>query len=359
MDTAPRARIALSALAHNLELAKRRAPGSRLLAMVKANAYGHGLEIVAGALAGQVDGFGVARLEEALQLRQAGIGERIVLLDAVGGEELLELCVRHRLDLAVHEPSVLESVCQGHLPGPLRLWLKLDTGMHRLGLERESFITARRELQAHPRVEELLCMTHLACAGERDEAGVQEQLRALHSALEGAPGPCSAANSAALLHFPEARLAWVRPGMMLYGATPFSDLEPHPELRPVMQLEAPLLSIRTLAPGEAVGYGACWRAERPSRIGTVAIGYGDGYPCPPDGQTLPALLEGRPCQVVGRVSMDMLGVDLSDCPDARPGQFLRLWGEGMPVENVARASGRSVYELLAGLSVSVQRTGED
>jgi len=237
--------------------------------------------------------------------------------------------------------------------------LKLDTGMHRLGLERASFIAARRELQADSRVEELLCMTHLACAAERDAASVQQQLQALHSALEDIPGACSAANSAALLHFPEARLDWVRPGMMLYGATPFSDLAPHPELRPVMQLEAPLLSIRTLAPGEAVGYGACWRAARPSRIGTAAIGYGDGYPCPEDGQTLPALLEGHPCQVVGRVSMDMLGVDLSDCPDARPGQFLRLWGEGLPVETVARASGRSVYELLAGLSSSVHRFAVD
>ena len=354
MQSAPRARIDLSALRHNLAQLRRLAPAAQLLAVVKANAYGHGLLPVVEALDGKVDALGVSRLTEALTLRRAGCQARLVVMAVPGTAAVVADCLRHDLDLVVHNASGVAAVLDAQTPGRINIWLKLDSGMHRLGLAPWEYRESLRRLSASARVDELICMTHLSSAEHRVGDGVTERQLALfeqHSSGFSA----SLANSAALLNYPSLRRGWLRPGLALYGVSPLAAAVPDCELRAVLQLEAPVLSVQRLGVGEPVGYGAHWRSSEPCTVATVAIGYGDGYPCVRS-RSLPALLRGRRIVAsVGQVSMDMTTFRLLDGAEAAPGELLTLWGQNLPVAQVAAAAGRLSYELLSGLSARVER----
>jgi alanine racemase len=342
-----------AALRHNLARVRALAPGSRVLAVIKANAYGHGLVPVACALAAS-DAFAVARLEEGLLLRDAGFGQRVLLLEGVRTPEQLAQAVQHELELMVHSFEQL-ALLEGRAgSAPLRAWLKLDTGMNRLGFRPEEFGAAYARLRAIRGVEQPPpLVTHLANADDRNDPMTATQLRCFQSVTAGCPGERSIANSAGILAWPDARSEWARPGLMLYGVAPF-----HGEsgadfgLRPVMSFETEVIALKSVLPGESVGYCAIWRAGRASRIAVAAAGYGDGYPRA-TAAGAPVLIGGRRAPLVGRVSMDMLAVDVTDLPAVRPGDRVTLWGDGLPVEEVARHAGAIPYELTCGVSQRV------
>ncbi|MGK2913667.1 MAG: alanine racemase [Porticoccaceae bacterium] len=339
-------------LAHfrsNHALAKRYAGGARILVVIKANGYGHGAVPLARCLGDEADAFGVATLEEAVALRDAGIQRPIVLMEGMFEAAEMATVVAHRLELVVHCSEQLDMLLAVPLPVRLRVWLKLDTGMHRLGFTPVAFRHAYERLRASANVGEIHLMSHLACADEPGHPFVVEQLARFDEGVAGLAGPVSLANSAALVSLPQARRDWVRPGIMLYGASPFSGVHTiAAELRPVMTLCSRLIAVRDVATGEGVGYGQIWRAPRASRIGTVAIGYGDGYPRHARVGT-PVLVNGKPATLVGRVSMDMITLDISTIPDARVGDTVVLWGEGLPAEVVASSADTITYDLFTGI----------
>jgi alanine racemase len=344
------ARIRASALRNNLAVARRHARSARLMAVIKANAYGHGLMRTAGALH-DADGLAVLDLEAALQLRRAGYGRCILLLE--GFFELPELPVmaQHGLTTVVHSADQLRMLEALPLGAPVGVFLKLNTGMNRLGLSAAELRPALARLQVCRNVGEITLMTHFACAD--DAGGIAGQLERFDAATAGLALPVSLANSATLLRYPHAARGWVRAGIMLYGASPFTDRSAAQlGLEPVMTLESRLIAVHTLSPGDAVGYGAEFRAAGPMRIGVVACGYADGYPRHATTGT-PILVDGRHTRTLGRVSMDMLCVDLTELPDAGVGAPVVLWGEGLPVEDVAAAAGTISYELLCALAPRV------
>ena len=366
-----RALIDLQALRHNYRLA-RRLGGGRALAVVKADAYGHGAVACARALEAEADGFAVAAIEEALELREAGITAPILLLEGFFEAAELELVDRHRLWTVVQSAWQVEAIERARPSAPLKAWVKLDSGMHRLGLSPEGFVDAWKRLRTLPQVDGLVAMTHFARADELDNGRTAEQAAMFGQVVAklGEQPVVSLANSAAILGWAalgtpssapsghllppagegrgEGRL-WARPGLMLYGATPFPA--PHAQadlLRPVMTVESKLIAIRDLAAGEPVGYGARYVTPVPMRIGVVAMGYADGYPqFAPDGT--PVSIDGRRGRLAGRVSMDMLTVDLSGHPEATVGTPVQLWGDRVPATELARHCGSSAYELLCGL----------
>ena len=344
------ARIRSSALRDNLAIARRRAPDARIMAVIKANAYGHGLLRVARALR-DADGFAVLDLDAALRLRAEGYGRRIVLLE--GFFELPELPVmaQHGLVAVVHCVEQVRMLEALPLTAPLDVFLKLNTGMNRLGLAAAELRPALARLQASRNVGEITLMTHFACAD--DETGIAWQLERFEAVTAGLELPVSLANSATLLRHPHAARGWIRAGIMLYGASPFADEGAGAlGLQPAMTLESRLIAAHTLSAGDVVGYGGTFRAEVPMRIGVVACGYADGYPRHAPTGT-PVLVGGRRTRTLGRVSMDMLCVDLSDLPDTGIGTPVVLWGEGVPVEEVAAAAGTISYELLCALAPRV------
>jgi alanine racemase len=350
--------INVSALHHNLGRVREAAPYARVMAMVKADAYGHGARLVAEALA-EADGFGVAFLEEALALRAAGIRQPITLLEGVFSDAEMFEAVRHGLTVVIHQESQVGYLERCRLSGPVNLWLKLDSGMHRLGFTPESAVIAYRRLRAARITGELGLMTHFACADELESPMTDRQLtrfRAVQQVLQGGgePVPDSLCNSAGILAWPAAHGSWVRPGIMLYGSSPFAGQSAESlGLRPVMTLTSKLIAVRELKRGEPVGYGATWTSERDTRIGVVSIGYGDGYPRHAPSGT-PVLVEGRRVPLVGRVSMDMITVDLGDLP-AQPGATCVLWGEGLPADEVAAHAGTLSYELFCKVTTRVRR----
>lgn len=344
-----RALIDLDALRHNYRLAKRLS-GGKALAIVKADAYGHGAVACARALADEADGFGVACIEEALELRAAGIGNPILLMEGCFDVDELPLVVEHDLWTAVASPEQVDMVLGFDTRASLQLWLMLDSGMHRLGLSTADFRAAHAQLAALPHVAPPVLMTHLACADELDNARTLEQRDNFGRATEGLAGATSLGNSAAALGWPQLRNDWARPGLMLYGADPLHG-QPHAhaaQLRPVMTLQSQVFLVREIGVGEAVGYGARFVAERPTRVGVVAMGYADGYPqFAPNGS--PVLIDGQPGQTIGRVSMDMLTVDLTDHPQAGVGSQVQLWGEAPCVSALAPLCSTSAYRLLCAL----------
>ena len=345
-----RALIDLDAVVHNYRHA-RRLGGGRALAVVKADAYGHGAVACARALDGEADGFGVACIEEALELREAGVCAPILLLEGFFEAAELALIERHDLWTVVASPWQVEAL-ERHRPAkPLDAWVKLDTGMHRLGLAPAEFEDAWRRLRALDGIGGMVAMTHFARADELGQARTGEQLDAFDQALAALPAgtPASAANSAGLLAWPRARREWVRPGLMLYGThmldAPRAEAD---ALRPAMRLESAVIAVRELAAGEPIGYGGGFVTGRPTRVGVVAMGYADGYVQYAPAGT-PALVDGRRTGLVGRVSMDMLTIDLTDHPQAGVGAKVELWGPGLPVAEVASSAGSSPYRLLSGL----------
>jgi alanine racemase len=353
--TPPRALIDTSALRHNLARVRELAPGSRVMAVIKANAYGHGLEVAAAALA-DADGFAVARLEEALALRAAGSRHRILLLEGVSRAEQLEAAARDGLDVMIHsfeQLAMLEQRAQGLT---LRTWIKLDTGMNRLGFRIEEFSDAlARLVRARGVAPNPVIVTHLASADEVADPKTQQQLDAFEAATRGLPGERSIANSAGVLAWPASRGDWVRPGLMLYGASPFprgtgADIG----LRPVMTFQSEVIAVKTVEAGETVGYGGAWRAPRRTSMAVVAVGYGDGYPRSARTGT-PLLIDGQRAPLIGRVSMDMITADVTGMQAVRVGAPVELWGGLLPVEEVARSADRIPYELTCGVTQRAPR----
>lgn len=348
----PRAIIDAGALRHNLGVVRRLAPASRVLAVIKANGYGHGIVPTAKALI-TADGFGVARLVEGLELRQAGITNPIVLLEGVFSSEELVCAARERFELVVHTFEQIEMLEQASLAHRFPVWLKINTGMNRLGFAVDEFESARRRLVVCSGVGQVRLMTHLAAAEEQGGDSARRQINDFLALTKDIEAERSIANSAGLVAWPEARTEWVRPGLMLYGISPLPDLDiGQIGLRPVMTLSTQLISLRRVPRGAGVGYNAIWRAQRDSIIGIAAIGYGDGY-ARNVRSGAPVLVNGRAATVAGRVSMDMTAIDVTDLPDARVGDTVVLWGEGVPAESVAPYADTIAYELVCGLAKRV------
>jgi alanine racemase len=346
-----RAHITPAAILHNYRLARRHAPQAKAWAVVKANAYGHGQWRAVDALRGEADGFALLECENAVALREAGVTQPILLLEGVFSARDVQAVVEHRLTCVVHCLEQLELLVRnGHFVTPAALYLKLNTGMNRLGFSAATLAKARQLLQELPQINVTL-MTHFAEAdGER---GVSAQLERFHQMAGDWSGSVSLANSAAILRHPSTHGDWVRPGIMLYGASPFAGQSAAElGLRPVMTLASAIIGVQDLAVGDRVGYGGTFTADRPMRIGIVACGYADGYPRHAPTGT-PIAVMGRRTRTLGRVSMDMLACDLSDIPEAGIGAPVTLWGEGMPADEVAAAAGTIAYELFCAVAPRV------
>jgi alanine racemase len=324
------------------------------MAVIKANAYGHGLVPAAKALA-ETDGFSVARLDEGLALRAAGLANRILLLEGVFSAEQLAVAAQQRFDLMVHSVEQLDLLEARAGSAVISAWIKVDSGMNRLGFRAEHFADAYARLRRIANVApDPTLVTHLANADDRRDTKTVAQLQAFAAATATLQGERSIANSAALLAWPDTRADWVRPGLILYGVSPFpSGTGADLGLRPAMTLQTEVIAVKDVREGETVGYGGAWRAARDSRMAVVAAGYGDGYPRSVESGT-PLLVNGRRAPIVGRVSMDMITVDVTDVPGVATGDPVVLWGEGVPVEEIARHAGTIPYELICGVSQRVQ-----
>lgn len=352
----PVATIDLEALRHNIRLARDLAPDSRLLAVVKADAYGHGAVPVARALAPYADALAVAGLDEARALRAAGLEHPIVLLaGCFSADELSELGTGG-FEPVIHTNEQVEWLLSTEFSRPIRVWLKFDSGMHRLGLDANQFRRAHERLRSAPQVGALVLMSHLACADAADDRNTLEQLERFAEVTADLEGERSIANSAAVLALPDSHADWIRPGIMLYGWSPLDhQTRESDDLLPVMRLTSRIIAIRDLAAGEAVGYGRRFVCRRPTRIGVVAMGYGDGYPrAAPDGT--PVLVNGRRCAIAGRVSMDLLTVDITEAESVDIGDEVELWGPGLSANEVASHCGTIAYELVTRVAPRVPRT---
>lgn len=359
------AHIRLDAFRHNYRIAKQLHAGFAL-AVIKANAYGHGAVQCAKGIANEADGFAVACLEEALQLRQAGIKNPVLLLE--GFFEVAELpeIVAHDLWIVVHAEWQLKVLLKTKLAKPLHIWLKLDTGMHRVGFSPSDYVGAFAKLVNHKNVAKIVHMSHFANADYLNSGHTEQQiavfqqtvhqLGAVNHALEA-----SLANSAAILAWPQTRANWSRPGIMLYGANPLGAVVQNQAdskrlagqiLQPVMRLMSRIISIRTISKGESIGYGSIFTAERDTKVGVVACGYADGYPRLATGEgkvASPVAVDGKLTQLIGRVSMDMLFVDLTDLPMVAIGSQVELWGDQISVNDVAKAAETVSYELFCNV----------
>ncbi|RLA26942.1 MAG: alanine racemase [Gammaproteobacteria bacterium] len=362
------ARIRSTALRHNLQRAREAAPGCPVMAVVKANAYGHGLVTTARVLEG-ADAFGVARFEAALELRRAGIDKPIVVLSAWLDAETLALAHVHNLQVVVHDEAQAEMVSVTGAGKPVDVWLKIDSGMGRLGIAPANAATTIRQLRNSEAVNPGLClMTHLSCADDTSSNVTAKQISTFGEAIGDWEGDISIANSAGVLGWPDAVKPnpvvryggrnWIRPGLMLYGVSPLmGQTASECDLKPAMTLEGHLLAIRNVSKGAAVGYGADWQAERDSRIGVVDVGYADGYPWRLSNRAS-VRVAATAAPVIGRVSMDMISIDLTDVPQARPGDAVVLWGEYPTVVELADSARTSPYELLTGVGMRVVRQHE-
>ncbi len=344
-----RARIHLDAIRHNYAYAKQLAPHSQALAVVKANAYGHGAIAVAQTLADCADGFAVACIDEAMELRDAGITQPIVLLEGVFHSNELALVDCAGLSVVIHCQEQLAWLLAARPTRQFNCWIKIDSGMHRVGFAPSEFNRVYAELRACPHVGELVAMSHFARADEPNLPYTTQQIATFEQALSGLIIPRSLANSAAILAYSNAHVEWTRPGLMLYGASPFTEAQPLAmALRPAMTLESALISIRNLPAGEPVGYGGSFVCERPTRVGVVAIGYADGYPRHAPTGT-PVAVNGQLTRLLGRVSMDMITVDLTGIIDANVGATVELWGTTIAANAVAAASATLAYQLFTGI----------
>ena len=354
MSRATTALIHVDALRHNLARVRSLAPGSKVMAVVKADGYGHGLERVARALAG-ADAFGVAALSDAERLRAAGLSQRIVLLS--GFDEASDLPQLRRLgvDTVVHHPTQLNMLEADRDPQPIRVWLKFDTGMHRLGFDPASASDVYSRLRALPNVAaEINLMTHFASSDEFGGEQTRAQLARFADLTASLDGAASLSNSAAVLGWPAAHRDWVRAGGALYGLS-VVDGKTGADfgLKPAMTLSTRLIAINRVARGERIGYSATWECPEDMDVGVAAIGYGDGYPRRAPSGT-PVLVNGLRVPLIGRVSMDLMTLDLRGVPQARVGDPVVLWGPDLPVEQVAAAAGTISYELTCSITRRVR-----
>ncbi|HEV7163783.1 MAG TPA: alanine racemase [Gammaproteobacteria bacterium] len=354
MSRATGAVIDLAALRHNLQRVHELAPRSRIMAVVKANAYGHGIAAAAQALSA-ADAYAVASLEEALAIRHAGLSHPIVLLEGVFSAGELDEAAKNGCELVVHDAYQLKLMEASSLRSALSVWLKVDSGMNRLGFPLDAASDAWKRLKAAPAVRQPpRLMTHLACADETSNPRTLRQLEAFAAATAGIEAERSIANSAGILAWPQSHADWVRPGSMLYGASPFANrCGADDGLKPAMTMQTSLIAVKTLKKGEAVGYGGAFVAPGDMHLGIAAIGYGDGYPRHAPSGT-PVLVRGLRVPLVGRVAMDMIAVDLSGVPGATVGDPVVVWGPELPVEEIARAAGTIPLELLCGVTQRVK-----
>ena len=389
MPRAAQAQINLSALQHNLKRVREISPQCRIMAVIKANGYGHGMERVARVLSSLdvdldpsvaaagtlphttcrdaqelphpcvVDAFGVASIDEAITLREAGITAPITLLEGFFEAAELMLIQQHSLDVVIHHPAQLAVLEATLLTTPITVWLKVDSGMHRLGFAPEQVSEVWHRLVACRSVRKpVRLMTHLASADDLASPQTSQQLACFNAATAEINAERSIANSAAILGWPQTHSTpfanWVRPGIMLYGVSPFiNGTAADHNLKPVMTLTSQLITINHYKQGDAIGYAASWVCPHDMPVGVVAMGYGDGYPRHAVSGT-PVLVNGKRVPLIGRVSMDMLSVDLSTQPQAHIGDAVTLWGEGLPVEEVARSASTIPYQLLCGVTQRVK-----
>ena len=351
--------IDLKALRENFYLAQQLAPNSKSMPMVKANAYGHGMIEVANALADSAPAFGAACIEEALALRKANIKQPILLLEGPHSADEIGIAEKHGFWLMLENHNQLQAILSAHLSNPISVWLKLDTGMHRLGFKPEDLQHIYKQLSDSANVaDDIVLATHFACADDLESDFTDRQLQCFNSAIDTLdfPAPTSLANSAVILGWPSIEDNWQRPGYMLYGASPFSKPQKNADqLQQVMHFQSAVISIRNISAGESVGYTANWTAQRNSIIATVAVGYGDGYPRHAPNGT-PVLIDGVRCPLVGRVSMDMITVDITDLnTDIKIGTDVTLWGPALSVTEVAMHCGTIGYELLTRMPARVPR----
>jgi alanine racemase len=341
------ATIRLDHLRHNY-LTARELAGGKALAVVKANAYGHGAVACARALEANADGFAVACLEEAVALRQGGVNKPILLLEGVF--EPAELKEVDALDLwmVVHQPEQIAMIEASSPAHRYNVWLKLDSGMHRVGIAPQDYRAAYERLAASDKVESITKMSHFARADEAASDMTQTQLAAFEQATAGLPGEVSVSNSAGLIGWPAARQGWGRAGIMLYGSNPFTDGAVAADIKPVMRLTSRVFAVRELGRDEPIGYGTNFRTTRPTRVGVVACGYADGYPRLASTGS-PVAIDGVRSRIIGRVSMDMLTVDLTDLPNAGVGSEVELWGDTVSINEVAAQAGTIAYEVLCNV----------
>ena len=358
MSRPTKAIIDLQALRHNFVLAQSLAPKSNTIAMVKANAYGHGAVEVATALTTMASAFGVASIDEALELRQGGISQPIMLLEGIFERDEVSLAAHHNLWLMVENNLQLEAVINANLAQQVKVWLGMDTGMHRLGFQPDEIQSAYNALNNSRNVnEEIVLTSHFACADDLNSPATSQQIQQfdLYTPTSQKQQSASLANSAAILGWPKAQRNWQRPGYMLYGNSPFSEPQKNADkLRPVMSFESAVISVRSISAGESVGYTANWTAQRDSIIATVTVGYGDGYPRQAANGT-PVMINGVRCPLVGRVSMDMITIDVTDLAATAIGDRVVLWGPELPVNEVAIHCDTIGYELLTRMPSRVPR----
>ena len=349
MGYAPRAFIDHAALRHNLKQARKATKGSRVWAVIKADGYGHGLLRVAHSLI-EADGFAVARLDEALLLRRNGIDKPLLVLSACVTRTDFEQAIEADVEVVLHHRHQLDELSENSsVAGALSVWLKVDTGMHRLGFEASDIPQIVLELRGHPAVDRINLMTHLANADDTDDPKTETQCERIFSIDSSPFNDVSIANSAGILGFPRSHTDWVRPGIMLYGASPFiNTTAEHHGLIPVMTLCSQVIAVKNCQAGERIGYGGCYVCPEEMPVAVIAIGYGDGYPRHAQSGT-PVMVNGVRLPLVGRVSMDMISVDARSLPDIEVGDEAILWGRGLPVEEIAERSGTISYELLCGV----------
>ncbi len=356
------ASISQSALQHNLAIVKKHAPHSKIMAVVKANGYGHGLINVAHGL-NQADGFAVLGLNEAIDLREAGFSQVILLLEGVFSVQELGIAASLGLDIVVHSAAQIEMLEQTRLSKKINIHLKMNTGMNRLGFNASEFLAAFSRLKSCTNINKITLMTHFATADE--PLGIAAPLALFQQTVEKLnlpePLPSSLANSATILRHPQVHADWVRPGIILYGASPVTGtLARQFDLKPAMSFTSEIISIQTIQAGESLGYGNRFTASQTTRVGIVACGYADGYPRHA-GQYLtdknqlgaPIAVNGIMSQTLGRVSMDMLFCDVTHIAEAHIGSPVELWGNTVPVDTVAEASGTVCYELLCAIAARV------
>lgn len=344
--------INIAALKHNLNIARQHAPHSKLIAVVKADAYGHGAVRVSQAINNDVEAFAVCCIEEAIELREAGIQKPILTLEGFFEPSELSLIQQYHLQTVVQHPYQIEILKAAKLQQAITVWLKIDIGMGRLGFLPDDFTSAWQQLNDIPYIAKpIKLMTHLACADELDRPLTTKQIKQFFQLTKDLKTEKSITNSAGILGWEAAHADWNRIGIMLYGASPYEERY---DLQPVMQLQSQLISVKHCPKGQTVGYGATWRCEQDSLIGIAAIGYADGYPRHAPNGT-PVLVNGQRMPLAGRVSMDMIAVDLTQQPDAKVGDEVILWGKGLPVEEIAKQAGTISYELLTHVNKRVPR----
>jgi len=354
MTRPARALLSAQALRHNLDRVRATAPQAKVMAVIKANAYGHGLVWTARTLRA-ADGYAVASVEEGAELRAAQITQPICLLEGFFDPAELALIAQHRLAPVIHHADQVHSIEQAEGVRGLEVWLKIDTGMHRLGFPPEQAAQAAARLAACAAVGRVRWMSHFANADNRFDSATQHQIERFLKLVDGLDVERSLANSAGILAWPASHLEWVRPGILLYGASPLighSAVELN--LKPVMTLQSQLIAVHRRKKGDAVGYGGDWICPEDMPVGVVAIGYGDGYPRHAPTGT-PVSVNATRVPLIGRVSMDMITLDLRTLPQARVGDPVVLWGAGLPVDEIAALAGTISYELLCGVSPRIPR----